>query len=137
MNKIYGTGPINPQNDNSRTKIFRGSAGEGSPDGKRQTRGKRNTIFNTRLPLYFYIFGESIVILLLSLFIVGVGGWDYIVTGLASIMVCETREVANTIITLFVILALVIIVTGALVARAIYNAYWYGDGIFDHLTRRM
>ena len=70
IDKRYGTGPINPQKDNSKTKVYRGSAGEGSPNNKiNRQKMRKEKWLNTGFPLSFYVLADVFFIFILLLLI--------------------------------------------------------------------
>lgn len=137
INKWHGTGPINPQKDNSKTKVYRGSAGEGSPNNKinRQIMRKERWL-NTRFPLSFYVFADTFFIFILLFLIVVNCTWDSIIQDWAFVFEGDKILTANAINILF--LALIVIMALALV-RIVYIIYTkerYENGFFEYIKQR-
>lgn len=137
INKWHGTGPINPQKDNSKTKVYRGSAGEGSPNNKiNRQKMRKERWLNTGFPLSFYVFADIFFVFILLLVIVNGRTWEGTIQDWAFVFEGDKILTANAINILF--LALIVIMALALV-RIVYIIYTkerYENGFLEYIKQR-
>ena len=137
IDKRYGTGPINPQKDNSKTKVYRGSAGEGSPNNKiNRQKMRKEKWLNTGFPLSFYVLADVFFIFILLLLIVGGCTWEGTIQDWAFVFEGDIILTSNAINILFLILIVIMVLALARVVYIIYTKERYENGFLEYIRQR-
>ena len=137
INKWHGTGPINPQKDNSKTKVYRGSAGEGSPNKKiNRQKMKKERWLNTGFPLSFYVFGDTFFIFILLFFIVRSRTWERTIQDWAFLFEGDKVLTSNAINMLFLIVIAIMVLALVRMVYIIYTKERYENGFLNYIKQR-
>ena len=120
-----------------RTGVYRGSAGEDSPNSKSsKLKARKENWLNTKLPLCMYFLIYTLIPFLFGLIGIWANGWDTEIADLALLTGSSFDETASNTNVLFLIMLLIIVSSAIRLGYIIYQEYWYGDGFLNYLKRR-
>ena len=115
-----------------------GEAGERSPHAPKRVKDwSYMELRRSTLPWYVYAFCSSVFGLLISGTQVGYYGWKYTVKLFSPIFEGDLTTTANVINYIFLALIVLAVVSGILLARAIYNSHSMGERFLDSIKNKV